>query len=271
MDNQRLFTFARVLLFWFGTMIMLAAASAATKPLAGILAPIASLSIALAGSVLLTLLFARWEGLNLKEAGILPDSKSFRRVITGFMIGLSLPFLQVIIVLASGHVTLILSPRISLLMLTGNLLLFVLVAFREELAFRGFPLRALERSGGKWLALVAITILFIIEHRISGWTWPRALVGSGLGGLLYGLAALKTKGIALSTGLHSAWNFGQWLLGFKDGTGLYLVHIEKGYEERARQIGWLGYLLTMGLAILFFIIIELRSKKTVYDQHPQFK
>ncbi|MES2277103.1 MAG: CPBP family glutamic-type intramembrane protease [Bacteroidota bacterium] len=268
MNNKRLFTFAKVLLFWFGTMIILAAASAATKSVAGIWTAIASLSIALAGSVLLTLLFVRWEGLTLKSAGILPESQSFGRLLSGFLIGLLLPFLQAMLVLASGHVTLTLSPQISLLIFAANLLLFLMIAFREEVAFRGFPLRALERSAGKWLALILITILFIIEHRISGWTWPRALIGSGLGGLLYGLATLKTRGIALSAGLHSAWNFGQWLLGFKDDTGLYQVYIEKGYEARAGQAGWLGYLLAVGLAILFFIIIELRSKKTAYDQHP---
>ncbi|MDB5089484.1 MAG: family intrarane metalloprotease [Mucilaginibacter sp.] len=251
-SNQWPSTLGRVLLFWLGSIVVFAASSALTKQLPTDWAPVLAIIIALIGSLLLTILFARWEGLQLKDAGLLPGNKSIFRVLAGFTIGSLLAFLQAMLVLVTGHITLAWSPQISFSTLISNLLLYVLVACREEVAFRGFPLQSLNKIAGRWKALLITTGLFIIEHKMGGMSWPQAILGPGAGAILFGLAALKTKGLALPVGLHTAWNVGQWLLGFKNGTGWYKAVIEKGYEARTEHAGWISYLLVMGLAILSF-------------------
>ena len=58
---------------------------------------------------------------------------------------------------------------------------------------------------------------------------------------------LKTKGLALSTGLHTAWNFVQLFFGFKPERGVYHVMVEKGSENNKEWIGRASYVFVMGL------------------------
>jgi hypothetical protein len=125
------------------------------------------------------------------------------------------------------------------------------VAFRKNWLL-GYPLRSLNYVIGPWSAQLIIALIFVTEHVVGGMTWPEAILGPGLGALLFGLAALKTKGLALPIGLHSAWNFVQWLLGFKNGTGWYKVVVEKGNEAKVELVGGISYLLVMGMAIIAF-------------------
>jgi len=152
----------------------------------------------------------------------------------------------------SSPLILVRTREINIVSIGLNLLLYLSVAFREELAFRGYPLRSLNYAIGPWGAQLVIALIFVTEHVVGGMTWPQAILGSGLGALLFGLAALKTKGLALPIGLHSAWNFVQWLLGFKNGTGWYKVVVEKGNEAKVELVGGISYLLVMGMAILAF-------------------
>ncbi|MDB4925011.1 CPBP family intramembrane glutamic endopeptidase [Mucilaginibacter sp.] len=259
-SGKWIYTLLRVLLFCLSCAIVLAATSRLTQGWPGSKwVSIVSIAIAAAGSLVLTILFVRWERLKLKDVGVVPVNKSILRLFTGFVIGLFLAGMQPMLVLLSGHISLI-SNQINIASVSINLLLYLFIAGREEVAFRGYPLRSLNYVIGPWGAQLIVALIFAAEHRIGGMTWLQAIFGPGVGALLFGLAALKTKGIALPIGLHTAWNFGQWVLGFKDGTGLYKVVIEKGYEARADHAGWISYLLVMCLAILTFYFWKPRER-----------
>jgi len=161
------------------------------------------------------------------------------------------------------------TPEVSYNTVIAYFLLHLAIGLREEVAFRGYPLFSLNRAAGQWLALLAVGLIFIIEHIVGGMqVWP-AIWGSGAGSLLFGLAALKTKGIALPIGLHSAWNFGQWTLGFKNEPGLFRIIIEKGCESRIEVIGWVSYLLVMGVAI--FVLYNSWTKRQNSEVERQSK
>ena len=96
---------------------------------------------------------------------------------------------------------------------------------------------------------IIIAIIFALEHLAGGYTWVQAFWGAGVGALLFGLATLKTGGIALPVGLHAAWNFGQWCLGFKNEPGIWQAIVEPNYETRHEQLVFLFYLLVMGIGI----------------------
>lgn len=244
-----IYTLGRVLLFCLSCAFLLAVSSALIKGLQAIWTQVISIAIAGIGAFVLTILFVRWEGLTFKEAGVLPGRDTIRHLFFGLLAGLALATLQPVLLLTTGHLTLVYSREISLTSILINLLLYVAVACREEIAFRGYPLRSLNTTISFWSAMWIVAAIFIAEHVIGGMTWPQAIIGSGTGALLFGLAALKTKGIALPAGLHTAWNFGQWALGFKNGTGIYKAVVEKGYEARVEHMGWCSYVLVMGLGI----------------------
>ena len=246
------YTLVRVLLFCLVSAIMLATVSGLVGGLPKQWSQHVLLIITIILTFGLTIAFVRWEGLRLGDVGVIPGRHSLARVCIGFLAGLFLSALQPAIVLLSGHFTLKYNPSITTSYIFSNLLLYFLSASREELAFRGYPLRSLAYATGPWKAQLAILIIFSLEHVAGGMTWTQAFLGAGVGAILFGLAALRTKGIALPIGLHAAWNFGQWCMGFKNEPGILQGVTEKGYENTVEINGWISYLLVMALAISAF-------------------
>jgi uncharacterized protein len=207
----------------------------------------------------LTILFARWEKLPLKEVGVVASNSTFKKVVVGFGIGLLMTLLQLGFVLLRGHFHVTLTPYSSSYTIVFYLLLYILVAIREELAFRGYPLFSLNSRFGLWISQLIVLVLFSLEHVAGGMTWIQAFSGAGTGALLFGMAALRTKGIALPIGLHTAWNFGQWCLGFKKDPGLLHGIPEKGYGNMVEQNAWISYLLIMIIMILVFYFYKAKD------------
>jgi membrane protease YdiL (CAAX protease family) len=213
---------------------------------------------------LLVVLFTRWQKLNLTQVGAVPGKQTMRRFVTGYIAGLAMAVLQALTVVSFGHLHLVIVPHISAIGIILPLLLYFFVATREELAFRSFAIRTLDYAFQSAFALALITIIFILEHIVAGMTWKMAIIGSGLGGILFGISALKTKGLALPVGLHSAWNFGQWAMGFKNKPGIWEATVEKGYEAKTENTSLAAFILVMVLAIaavLFFYKNKMEEDK----------
>ena len=211
----------------------------------------------------LTVLFTRWEKLPLKKTGVVANKATAKKVAIGFGIGLLMTMLQPIIVLLLGHYKMTFNPSVSAYPIFFYFILYVLVAVREELAFRGYPLFSLNYSFNLLTAQLIILILFSLEHIAGGMTWIQAFLGVGTGALLFGFAAIKTKGIALPIGLHIAWNFGQWCFGFKKEPGIFQGFTDKGFESVTERNSWIGYLLIMAIAIAIFIFYKPKTKATI--------
>jgi membrane protease YdiL (CAAX protease family) len=219
------------------------------------------LIITIAITYSLTILFTKREKLPLKKVGVVVNKATAKKVAIGFGIGLFMTLLQPVFVLLLGHYKMFFNPSIPAYSIFFYFTLYILVAVREELAFRGYPLFSLNYSYGLWTSQLIIFIIFSLEHIAGGMTWGQALLGAGTGALLFGFAALKTNGIALPIGLHAAWNFGQWCLGFKKETGLFHGIAEKGFENVVDRNAWISYLLIMTVTIVAFYFYH--PKKTL--------
>jgi uncharacterized protein len=91
--------------------------------------------------------------------------------------------------------------------------LLLLLASYEEIAFRGYPLARMLPSFGIWPTLFLIAPLFALYHIAMGWALLQALLGTGIGSLLFGMAAIAgRRGLALPIGVHAGWNFTTWCL-----------------------------------------------------------
>jgi len=199
-----------------------------------------------------TILFSKWEKLSLKKAGVVANQTTPKKLAIGFGVGLLMTLLQPVIVLLLGHYKPSFNPSISASSVFFYFTLYFLVAIREELAFRGYPLFSLNYSFGCGPSQLIIFVIFSLEHIAGGMTWIQAFLGAGTGALLFGLAAIKTKGIALPIGLHAAWNFGQWCFGFKKEAGIFHGVADKGFESVVERNSWISYLLVMAIAIAIF-------------------
>lgn len=241
---------AKVLLFYVTAAVVLA-----------VMAPLASrfggkqneLVLGLLSMLLtfaLTVLFVRWDTLRLRDVGAAVAPGSLRRFVTGLGLGLALVALWAAISMTFGEVRLVRGSGPGLTQLPIALMSYLALAGREELAFRGFPLRRLQAGFGTWAAQLTVALLFAAEHRLGGAPWSQALLGPGVGSLLFGTLALTSRGLALPIGAHAAWNLGHWMLGFKGQSGVWRVLVPKGHEGRAAVTGTIAYIAVIGAATL---------------------
>lgn len=103
--------------------------------------------------------------------------------------------------------------------IVSGLTLFVGVAIAEELLFRGFLFQRLIESLGNWPAQFIVAGLFLLTHinnpGMVGITKLMASVNIFIASIMFGLAFLKTKSLAMPIGLHFMANFMQGtILGF---------------------------------------------------------
>ncbi|HEY1685484.1 MAG TPA: type II CAAX endopeptidase family protein [Tepidisphaeraceae bacterium] len=202
----------------------------------------------------LTMLFVRWEGLRLRDVGAAPGLRSLLRFVVGFVTGLLLVALSAAIQTVVGHLRWVRTPGVGLGSVIITILGFTALASREELAFRGYPLRRLERSFGVWGAQFIVAAVFALEHWVGGWSLSRAILGAGVGSLVFGMAAIATRGLALPIGLHAAWNFGDSMIGQNYSAGFWKAIVENGQAERFQSLITISYLIVMGLALLGFCV-----------------
>lgn len=249
--KQSYSTFISVILFYVCTIVLFALTSGLVKRVHEGFADLLSIFLATILTLLLILLFTRWGKIKLKDVGFIAGYKESIRFVSGFVIGLIMVVSQVLITLCFGHYQIKWAEKINLINYLPFFFLYFFAAFREELVFRSYTLRRLNYATGPVIAITFMTVLFIAEHIIAGVEWKMAFLGNGLGALLFSIAALKTKGLALPLGLHFAWNFGQWLFGLKTGQSIGMPVIESGFESQVQIVAIAAYAFVMVVGIIF--------------------
>jgi hypothetical protein len=195
----------------------------------------------------LTVLFIKWEGKRLSDYRFEVTRGTGLRFAGGLFLGFSLVAAQTALIFLGGGVHWMpASPAPTMFV---PVLGYLLLATREEIAFRGYPLRKLSSEIDPWSAQLVVVTLFVIEHRLGGSNWTNALVGSGAGALVFGMAALATRGLAFPIGLHAAWNIGDWARGNKGGEGLWHAVAQPGSAVHAERIAMASYVAVMLLAL----------------------
>jgi uncharacterized protein len=242
----------RVLLFFVSCAALLASTAPLTPRVPGLTPAFFIGLVTSLGTFALTVLFVRWDGLGLQDVGALLGRHSLSRFLLGFLLGLLLVALHTLIERFAGDVRWARAPGVRFFEAATALATYLLLACREELAFHGYPLRRLEQLFGLLASLLAVALVFAVEHVAGGSTWAQALFGAGVGSLLFGMAAIATRGLAVPIGLHAAWNFGDWMRGEKNSSGLWKPIVVDGFQERAQLVGMIGYAMVMLSATLAF-------------------
>ena len=106
-------TLGRVLLFCASCAVMLAFSSGVLKGWPSAWSPVLSIGVAAACAFVLTLIFTRWEGCSLKDIGLVPGHNTLPRLLIGFIAGSGLAFLQPMLLLMTGHITLAYNPDVG--------------------------------------------------------------------------------------------------------------------------------------------------------------
>lgn len=242
---------AAVALFWFATIGILVGSGMvshiAPAPFTAVTWGATS-SIALLG---LTAAFLHWERREADSAGLRFELRSIGRFGIGAVVGGALYGGHLLVLLSLTEVRIVPGPGIPTATLLLVLTTYIVLATMEEVGFRGYALRRLEERLGRASALVLGAVAFGALHLAYGWTLSTAMLGAGAGALLFGIAALVSRGLAVPIGLHAAWNVAGWSVGEKDGAGLWHLAIPEP-ATRAATVGSLSYVLVMALGFIGF-------------------
>jgi membrane protease YdiL (CAAX protease family) len=98
-----------------------------------------------------------------------------------------------------------------------SFLLFIIVAFTEEIAFRGYILNNLMQSTNKWVALTITSVAFALFHFTNpGGDNILPMLNIFVAGFLLGINYIYTKNLWFAIFLHLGWNFFQGpILGYE--------------------------------------------------------
>ena len=87
--------------------------------------------------------------------------------------------------------------------------LFTIVAFNEEIMFRGYILSNLSDVTNRYAALLISSFLFMAMHLFNAHLSAIAILNLFLAGILLGVYYIFRRNIWFSIGLHLTWNFFQ--------------------------------------------------------------
>jgi uncharacterized protein len=180
--------------------------------------------------------------------------------LTGLFLGPAILGLAALLMLASGHLEwpdIVWDPS-SLFVSFG---LMAMIAFSEELVFRGYVLDSLRDSfPNKWVALSISAVLFAAFHFTSPGIYFLGFVNLILAGFLLGINYVYTKNLWFSFFLHLSWNFFQGpVLGFRV-SGLTLPTLLQAETKgdlfiTGGDFGLEGSILTTVVALIAFFVI----------------
>jgi len=90
-----------------------------------------------------------------------------------------------------------------------SFILFVVIAFGEEIMLRGYVLRQFMASYNKYIALIVSSVLFMLMHVFNKNISFLGLLNIFLAGVLLGMYYIHRKNLWFPIGLHFTWNFFQ--------------------------------------------------------------
>ena len=88
-------------------------------------------------------------------------------------------------------------------------ILFVVVAFHEEIMLRGYILRSLMESMNRYLALAISSLIFMTVHLLNPNISFLGVVNLFLAGIVLGIYYVHKLNLWLPIGMHLTWNFFQ--------------------------------------------------------------
>jgi membrane protease YdiL (CAAX protease family) len=194
----------------------------ATGPVAGFVAAAAGSPHvpvwAFAGTFSILLLLATALALKVDRArfsslGLVPTVQRIQECALGFAVGATLSVAVALVRGAEVGVEWTFAGSTAMFDACFGVIVAFLLLFPEELIFRGYAFQRVVSAVGARPAILISALLFGVYHVVGSGMWG---IGAffrfaipALGGVLFGWAAVRSKGLALPIGLHLGGNWVQ--------------------------------------------------------------
>lgn len=188
------------------------------------------------------------------------------QVVVGLILGAAVLLSGVAIVWLAGGVAPAAGPDPAATLfgigLSASLTIFQCLS--EEVYFRGWLQPSLCASWGPWLGLAATSLIFGGLHLIAAAHSPLAFANLVLGGLMFGLLALRSGSLVAAVAAHAGWNWTEsGALGLTPEPGGSLIHLRvQGVGLLSGGIDGMNGSLAMTLSLSFAVCSLILAKPT---------
>lgn len=212
-----------------------------------------------------TAIFLKFDKSRFSDIGLKFDRNTILKFFAGALAGILIMGLLATGVLYFSNATVETNPGSNIWHFLFLTLPLIPLAFMEELGFRAYPLQILKDRTGIRLSIVITSVLFALYHIANGWTITSSFYGPGVWGLVFGLAAVYSKGIAMPTGVHYAVNLTTSAFADADNrVSLWTVRQPGIPQIKTGAIDWATILPAFILFVFAIICIELYVKQKNY-------
>jgi uncharacterized protein len=248
----------RVALFWvayFAILLLASVAKSAAPPRWGQIVWGLTSSIAL---VAVTLFMLQREGRSAEDVGLGVSRGTIARFLLGTLVG-SFAYLfsvaAIAVLVGPIHFARVVGPSLSVMGFT--VCSYLALSLMEEIGLRGYAQRTLDARFGLVRAMFATAGVTALSHLAFGWAWQTVIMGVVPGALLFGAAAIASRGLAMPIGLHAAVNIARWVAGETDSAGLWTFAIDEGVQGRvitwAPLIGLTAFSMVTAALLLWHV------------------
>lgn len=207
--------------------------------------------------------FSKLNKVSFREIGLNWEPETPKRILVGLLIGLTISIAMVSAIVCFTEVEIKRFQDANIPMACFMLLAFFPLAFMEEVAFRGFIFFKLEKIIGLRFTILITSILFAFYHDLSGATFTSQLLGPGIWGVVYGISAIWSKGLAVPTGIHAGANIVLAALGTKeDNFAIWMFDYPSEVTEMAQShTEMVGLIIQLALLLFGIIMTEWYLRK----------
>ena len=202
-----------------------------------------------------TFIFLRFERKRFADIGLVFKQSAPVKFFAGVAAGIIIMGSLTMSVIVFSDVIIEVNSGSNVLFFLWATLPLLLLAFMEELGFRGYPLEILKDKIGIRLSILITSVLFALYHIANGWTISSSFYGPAVWGLLFGLSAVYSKGIAMPTGIHYGANLTTSAFGAKNYEAVSLWTVKQSHTDKANAGGTELTTILPALALLIFAVI----------------
>lgn len=209
-----------------------------------------------------TALFLKFDRKPWSAIGLSIRRTTIVHFFTGVMAGIVIMGLLVTVSLYFSKVTVEVNDASSALHFLLVTFPLIPLAFMEELGFRAYPLEILKDKIGIRLSIIITSLLFALYHIANGWTIASSLYGPAVWGLIFGLAAVYSKGIAMPTGIHYAANLTTSAFGAANNTvSIWVIKQNSKTATEHGETDWVTILAALALLVFAIVCIEICMRR----------
>lgn len=211
---------------------------------------------------LTTVLFLKFDRKQFSDVGLTFERNTVAKFVIGVITGIVIMGLLATSVMYFTHVAIEVNRRSDLLHFLLVTTPLLPLAFMEELGFRAYPLEILKSKIGVRSSIIITSVLFALYHIANGWSIASSFYGPGVWGLVFGLAAVYSRGIAMPTGIHYAANLTTSAFGAANNTtSIWIVRQTNISATKQPGTDWITILPALALFIFALLCLELYMRR----------